>query len=218
MRCDLRCGKNDTDGAGAGVAADGGTDVRLDDLLELAVLCKPGLDGLQTAGFGLAGGEEDDTGIDVVSVSQLLGDVFAHADGKLTAVLLDHLQLAVDDGQTGLDAQNVGPEGQHTGAAATLGHVVQLVEHEAQIDLLGKGLQPHTDVPGRQAVRRELGCPQDEIALPGADVLAIHDRDVPELLRGEFCVLAAGRELGPDTDVDDGIVVFSKDLLIKVKP
>ena len=83
--------KNNADRPGAGVAADGGTDVRLDDLLELAVLCKPGLDGLQTAGFGLAGGEEDDTGIDVVSVSQLLGDVFAHADGKLTAVLLDHL-------------------------------------------------------------------------------------------------------------------------------
>ena len=111
MRCDLLCGKNDTDGAGAGVAADGGTDVRLDDLLELAVLCKPGLDGLQTAGFGLAGGEEDDTGIDVVSVSQLLGDVFAHEDGKLTAVLLDHLQFAVDDGQTGLDSWPCSPTG-----------------------------------------------------------------------------------------------------------
>ena len=74
-------------------------------------------------------------------------------------------------------------------------------------------VQPAT-VPLKPAKPNKLmiliGCPQDEIALPGADVLAIHDRDVPELLRGEFCVLAAGRELGPDTDVDDGIVVFSK--------
>ena len=101
--------KHDADGARAGVAADGRADVGLNDVLKLTVFAQTGFDGLHAAGFGLAGGEEDDTGINVVSVSQLLGDVFAHADGKLTAVLLDHLQLAVDDGQTGLDARMLAP-------------------------------------------------------------------------------------------------------------
>ena len=87
MRCDLRCGKNDTDGAGAGVAADGGTDVRLDDLLELAVLCKPGLDGLQTAGFGLAGGEEDDTGSKFLMENKTASVPFSGADAVLFFIL-----------------------------------------------------------------------------------------------------------------------------------
>ena len=78
--------------------------------------------------------------VDVFPVRQLVGDVLAHADEQTAPVLPHDFQFTIDDGQAGLDAQNVGSEGQHAGAAAAFGHVVQLVEHKAQLDPLGKAL------------------------------------------------------------------------------
>ncbi len=124
----------------------------------------------------------------------------------------DDLQLTVDDGQAGLDAQNVGPEGQHAGAAAALGHVVQLVQHKAQLDPLGKALQPHRNVLGGQAVCSPLGRFQHKIALPGADILAVHDADILEFACGQLRILEAGRKLAADRNMDHSIVLFGKRL------
>ena len=135
----LAC-KHDADGTGAGIAADGGADVGLVDILKIAVLPQSGLDGLHAAGLCLGGRDEHHAAVDVLPVRQLVSDVLAHADGQTAPVLPHDFQFTIDDGQAGLDAQNVGPEGQHAGAAAAFGHVVQLVEHKAQLDPLGKAL------------------------------------------------------------------------------
>ena len=204
--------KNNANGPGAGVAADGGADVGLDDLLEVAVLFQARFHGLHAAGLGLAGGDEHQAAVDVVAAVELVGDVFAHADGQAAAVLFNDFDLAIDDAEAGLDAQDVGAKGQYARAAAALGHVVQLVEHEAQLDALREVLQPHTDVLGVEAVGGPLGRAEDEIALPGADVLAVHDEDVLELLGGEAGVLVAGRKLAADGNVDDGVVLLGEGL------
>ena len=204
--------KHDADGAGAGVAADGRADVGLNDVLKLTVFAQTGFDGLHAAGFGLAGRDKDHAVVDVVPAIQQVGDVLAHADGQAAAILPDDLQLTVDDGEAGLDAQNVGAERQHAGAATALGHVVELVEHKAQLDPVGEVLEAHTDVPGRQAVRSPLGGTKDKIALTGADVLAVDDRDVVVFLCGKAGVLIAGGKLGTDRDVDDGVVLLGKGL------
>ena len=184
--------KNDADGAGAGVAADGGADIGLDDVLKLAVLAQTGFDGIHAAGFRLAGRDEDHRVVDVVPAVQLVGDVLANADGQAAAVLFDDLQLAVDDGQTGLDAEDVGTKGQHAGAAAALCHKIQLVQDKTQLDPLGEVLEPHTNVFRGQAVRRPFCGAQHQIALPGADVLAVHDRNIFVFLRSKPGILEAG--------------------------
>ena len=199
--------KNNADRPGAGVAADGGADVGLDDLLKAAVFFQARFHGLHAAGLGLAGGKEDQAAVDVIAAIELVGDVLTHADGQAAAVLFDHFQLAVHDGKAGLDAQQIGSKGQHAGAAAAFGHVVQLVEHKTQLHPLGEVLQPHTDVLGAEAVVGPFGRASDEIALPGADVLAVHDKNVLELLGSETGVLTAGRELAADGNVDDGVVL-----------
>ena len=184
--------KDNADGAGAGVAADGGADIGLDDVLKLAVLAQTGFDGVHAPGFRLAGRDEDHRVVDVVPAVQLVSDVLANADGQAAAVLFDDLQLAVDDGQAGLDAEDVGTESQHTGAAAALGHKIQLVQDKTQLDPLGEVLEPHTNVFRGQAVRRPFCGAQHQIALPGADVLAVHDRDIFVFLRSKPGVLEAG--------------------------
>ena len=68
-------GKHDADGARAGVAANGGANVRLVDLLKFAVFFQAGFHGLHAAGLGLAGGDEHHAGVDVVPAVQLVGDV-----------------------------------------------------------------------------------------------------------------------------------------------
>ena len=184
--------KDDADGAGAGVAADGGADIGLDDMLKFAILAQTGFDGIHAAGFRLAGREKDHRVVDVVPAVQLVGDVLANADGQAAAVLFDDLQLAVDDGQTGLDAEDIGTESQHAGAATALGHKIQLVQDKTQLDPLGEVLKPHTNVFWRQAVCRPFCGAQHQIALPGADVLAVHDRNIFVFLRSKPGVLEAG--------------------------
>ena len=60
--------KYDADGAGAGVAADGGADVGLVDILKIAVLPQSGLDGLHAAGLRLGGRDEHHAAVDVLPV------------------------------------------------------------------------------------------------------------------------------------------------------
>ena len=113
--------KHDTDGTGAGVAADGSADIGFDDMFKLAVLAQTGFDGIHAAGFRLTGGDEDHRIVDVVTAFQLVGNVFADADGKTAAILFDDFQLTVDDGQTGFDAEDICAKRQDTGAAADFG-------------------------------------------------------------------------------------------------
>ena len=176
----------------------------------MAVFLQARFHGLHAAGLRLAGGNEHQPILDVIPVGQTVGDVLAHADGQAAAVFFDHFQLAVDYFQCRFDAQQIGPEGQHAGAAAAFGHEVQPVQHEAQLHPPGKALQLHLDGAGRQSVGGPLCCLQHQIALPGADVLAVHDADILEFAGGQPCILEAGRQLAADRNMDHSIVLFGK--------
>ena len=116
--------------------------------LKLPYFFSPAFTASMQPGFGWQ--EEMNTRLSSTSSRSTRRSVmyFAHADGQAAAVFFDYLQFAVDHFQCGLDAQQVCPEGQHTGAAAALGHKVQPIQYKAQLYPFGKALQPHRNVAG----------------------------------------------------------------------
>ncbi len=77
--------------------------------------------------------------------------------GRLPRYFLTTFSSPSITSSAGLMPRMFGPEGQHTGAAAALGHKVQPVQYKAQLYPFGKALQPHRNVAGRQAVCSPLG-------------------------------------------------------------
>ena len=88
--------------------------------------------------------------------------------------------------------QKVGAKSQHAGAASAFCHVLQLIQHKAQLDAGDKILQLCGDLCRFQPFGGPLGGPQHQITLSSADVLAVDDGHVFVLTRRQTSVLVAG--------------------------
>ena len=118
--------------------------------------------------------------------------------------LARHGDLALLDGDEGLDAQHPARDSHSGGQTAALAQVLQVVDdgHEVQV-LLGV-LQNGRDLPGALAGIPQVDGQTDQQRLAEADVLAVHEEDVVRVdhVGGELGALVGAGQLVGQEDAD----------------
>ena len=184
---------------------------------KMAVLLDAGFYGLQGI-IGNGGvGQEQLVADDIIPIGQAILNIGGKALGIAAAVLFHNTHFAALDLNAGLQTQQVGTQRGNAGAAATLDHVLQLIQQEAGFHPGGEGIQLFHDLIEAAAFGCQTAGFQHHQAVAGGEVLRVDHPDVGKFLGGQAGILIAGGEAGADGDMNDTVVltgIFGEQLLV----
>ena len=185
------------------MGADDTADLADQQVFLLQVVAQVGLDGRHLTGGDGVTGQRREGGVDAAHLLDLLEQ--GHVGAGQAAGLAGHGDLAVLDGDKGLDAQHPACNGYGSGQAAALAQVLQVVDSSHKVQVLLGVFQNGGDLTGRFAGIPQLDGQANEQGFAQADVSAVHKEDVVHIghVSGQLgALVGAGQRVGQE-DADD---------------
>ncbi|MPN18671.1 hypothetical protein SDC9_166034 [bioreactor metagenome] len=137
-------------------------------------------------------------------------EVFRYHPLDGAAVLFRHGHFSVDDLHAGVQLQKICPDGGDGIAAPAFFHIVQPVQHKADLQPVAQAFQLRNDFLRRAILPRHPRRPQGKLADAHRQVGGIHHVDAPQFLRRNSGVLMAAGKTGAQIDVDDRVIFLQQ--------